>query len=813
MRVRDYFVLAQSLPPRWIVQKGIRRIRKRIKEYFKKGLDFKGSTYIFPIPYKIDKLYGYFSPPPLRCLQIKAKEIAGVTQYHLEHRFDLLGSGWIQVKHGVICGGIEGCRYQMGMRVLADREGRWLKGCVNSSNLKTSQRIWQLVDADYVPIDWHLDFKSGYRWSGDTWYLRVPHGHKPGVDIKVPWELTRMQHLTLLAWAYTLAKEGRPGFGSSQIYVREFRNQVLDFIATNPPRFGVNWRSTMDVAIRIANWLVTYDLFRVCGAVFDDPFETTFFHSVYQHGEHIVNNLEWDETLRGNHYLANIVGLLFVAAYLPRIPETDAWLAFAIQELVNEVGCQFNKDGSNFEASSSYHRLSAEMVVYATALTLALPYEKRMALKKYEGHLLKSGPKLRPRPVTLYALPGGERFNPFPLWYIEKLEKMSEFTMHLTKPNGHIPQIGDNDSGRFLKLQPLFHLMKVDEAGDQTINLNRSTTFSDIGYYWDEDHLDHRHLVAAINGLFGREDFAEYIGSGWIETEIVNGLAKGFLLPSYKDPDAPTAAEQEYIHEKQDWDRISRGNDFQPIGKVISKKDEHLSRNKLYAYPEFGMFIFKSKNIYLAIRCGATGQNGKGGHAHNDDLSFELNVRGRDFIIDGGSYLYTPFPDIRNVFRSTKAHNTLILNGLEQNDWADGLVGLFSMRDHAQARILKLGIQYLMGEHYGFGPVHRREFKIDGSSLVVEDILDTNQASEIILNLAPEVEILCLEKHGSEEFFLEMSSVDLHVKALFKWFKGAEIVDGYFSRGYGKRVKNLLVKGHRSKSLTRVEFDFGEDDG
>jgi hypothetical protein len=40
---------------------------------------------------------------------------------------------------------------------------------------------------------------------------------------------------------------------------------------------------------------------------------------------------------------------------------------------------------------------------------------------------------------------------------------------------------------------------------------------------------------------------------------------------------------------------------------------------------------------------------------------------------------------------------------------------------------------------------------------------------------------------------------------------GAEIVDGYFSRGYGKRVKNLLVKGHRLKSLTRVEFDFGED--
>jgi hypothetical protein len=394
---------------------------------------------------------------------------------------------------------------------------------------------------------------------------------------------------------------------------------------------------------------------------------------------------------------------------------------------------------------------------------------------------------------------------------MEKLEKMAEFTLHLTKPNGHIPQIGDNDSGRFLKLQPLFRLMKVDKAGDLITNLNRSTALSDIGYYWDEDHLDHRHLVAAINGLFGREDFAGTIGSGWIETEIVNGLAKGLLLPSYKGKDTLTAAEQEYIHKKQDWDRICRGNDFEAFGKVISKKDELISRNKLYAYPEFGMFIFKSKNIYLAIRCGSIGQNG--GHSHNDNLSFELNVRGRDFIIDGGSYLYTPFPNIRNGFRSTKAHNTLILDGLEQNDWADGFVGLFSMRDQAQARILKLGTQYFVGEHCGFGSVHHREFNIDGSSLVVEDILDTNQASEIILNLAPEVKILCLEKQGSEEFLLEMSNRNIHVKSVFQWFKGAEIVDGYFSQGYGKRVKNLLVRGHRSKSLTRVAFDFGEEDG
>ena len=809
MRVRDYFMLARSLPPRWIIQKGIKRIRKRIKEYFRKSLDFKSSTYVFPIPYKIDKLHSYFSPPPLRCLQVKAEEIAGVTQHYLEHRFNLLGSGWIQVKHGMVCVGIEGIRYQMGMRILAEREGHWLKEWINPSNLKMSQRIWELIDPDYVPIDWHLDYKSGYRWSEDTWYLRIPYGHKPGVDIKVPWELARMQHFPLLVWAYTLAKEGQPGFRPSQTYVREFRNQILDFITTNPPRFGVNWRSTMDVAIRISNWLVTYDLFRACGVMFDDSFETTFFHSVYQHGGHIVNNLEWDERLRGNHYLSNIVGLLFVASYLPCTPETDAWLAFAIQELANEVGYQFNKDGSNFEASSSYHRLSAEMVVYATALTLALPYEKRMALKKYDWHLLKGGPKLRPGPVTLYPLLGGERLTPFPLWYIEKLEKMAEFTMHLTKPNGHIPQIGDNDSGRFLKLQPLFHLMKVDEAGDLIINLNRSTALSDIGYYWDEDHLDHRHLVAAINGLFGRGDFAEYIGSEWIETEIVNGLAKGFLLPSYKDRDAPAAAEREYIQEKQDRDNISRMDDSGPIGKVVSKKNEHLNRNKLYAYPEFGMFIFKSKNIYLAIRCGSTGQSGKGGHAHNDNLSFELNVQGRDFIIDGGSYLYTPFPNIRNVFRSTKAHNTLILNGLEQNDWADGLVGLFSMRDDAHARVLKFSNEYFRGEHSGYGPKHCREFIIRNSSLIIYDMIEITLPNEMNFNLSPEVEVISLREKGPVEFSLEIGNGGDHLTMSLEGFNKVESISGYYSSGYGRRVKNTLVRCCRSKPRTSVEIAFG----
>jgi hypothetical protein len=152
--------------------------------------------------------------------------------------------------------------------------------------------------------------------------------------------------------------------------LREFENQVLDFIATNPPRFGVNWRCTMDVAIRVSNWLLAYDLFKRSGETLSAPFEKVFFRSVSEHGKHIFGNLEWHLKLSTNHYLANIVGLFFVAAYLPISSEVKQWLKFSFKELLLEVENQFHKDGSNFEGSTSYHRLSAEMVTYATALGL-----------------------------------------------------------------------------------------------------------------------------------------------------------------------------------------------------------------------------------------------------------------------------------------------------------------------------------------------------------------------------------------------------------------------------------------------------------
>ncbi|MBI4530043.1 MAG: hypothetical protein HY709_00850, partial [Candidatus Latescibacteria bacterium] len=235
------------LSPYLVLKKVVRKVRREVRSLYRHRLDTRRSTYSHALLSPPGTPYRYLGDVPVDSLYQRAGCIAALTEHYINHRFDLLGSGWVQVKHGVCCRGVEGYRYEMGSTVDADREGHWLEGRINPANVAEARRIWRLVDESYVPIDWHVDVKSGYRWSEKTWYRKTPYAHKLGVDIKVPWELARMQHLPQLSLAYALGERGQQGFAQPYVYLREFRNQVLDFIATNPPRFGVNWHCTMDV--------------------------------------------------------------------------------------------------------------------------------------------------------------------------------------------------------------------------------------------------------------------------------------------------------------------------------------------------------------------------------------------------------------------------------------------------------------------------------------------------------------------------------------------------------------------------------------
>lgn len=716
-------VLVFKLPFKVVLYKVTRKLRGSSTSFFLHLRDRHLATY-GALPQCIESAkfaLRFESADPL--LQGPVDTVLAISNHYLLHRFDLLGSGWLQVRHGMQCYGLEGHIYNSGKAVVVDTKGEWLRTRINHANLVHAQFVWSLITPGYIPIDWHLDFKSGYRWSENIWYKDIRFGNLLGVDVKVPWELARMQHLPQLALAHALAVKGTEGFQPPGIYVLEFRNQILDFTASNPPRYGVNWSCTMDVSIRIANWLMAYDLLSAAEAVFDEEFDRVFRLSIYQHGQHIINNLEWHVDLRANHYLSNLVGLLYVAAYLPCSDEIDAWLAFAVQELIVEVKLQFYEDGGNFEASTAYHRLSAELVVYATALIVGLPEAKRKALASYDHKIIKGVPKLNPAPIKMFAVTGSKAESPFPDWYWQRLEKMAEFTNSILRPDNLSPQIGDNDSGRLFKMCPKYDFLTVMAAKHRYLNLKNYDALPDTDAYQLEIHNDHRHLIAAVNGLIWRKDFAKVSEEFSLETFVIRSLA-GNIQVSARTPNTNSGESFEIQSLDPGYNEIRSIQGMQSYrftGGDASSLRTHLHCE---AYPQFGIYVYKSECLYMVVRCGQIGLNGLGAHAHNDPLSVEIWINGRPIIVDPGSYIYTPLPERRNTFRSIQAHFAPYFRGYESGSLD---FGVFALGNEAKAKCTAFSKHLFSGNYQCGANTIFRTVSITDHSV---DIVDWSNSSE-----------------------------------------------------------------------------------
>ena len=255
-------------------------------------------------------------------------------------------------------------------------------------------------------LDWQLDFKSGRRWP-DVHISRVPTVLGGGSDIKVPWELSRCQHLPLLAGAHRVSGEQR--------FLDELGAQLSSFIAANPVEYGAPWSCTMDVAIRTANWVAALCVATGSPSAHTEPWLEPALASVLLHCRFIRAHLEWGE-VRGNHYLSDVVGLLIASAPFSASIEGRAWAAWATAQLEREIFHQVLADGCDNEASIPYHRLVSELFVCGTQAADALC------------------------PGTLSST------------YRERLELMLELVSDYTRPDGLAPQIGDADDGRFLPL-------------------------------------------------------------------------------------------------------------------------------------------------------------------------------------------------------------------------------------------------------------------------------------------------------------------------------------------------------------------------
>jgi len=563
-------------------------------------------------------------------------------------------------------------------------------------------------DKKLEPVDWHLDFKSGYRWNPKTYYRDIKYPIKGwnGADIKIPWEISRFNYLISLGEAYWLTGEEK--------YSRRFISLISDWIDKNPVKQGLNWNSTIEAGIRVANWIVGWYFFKDSEAITPE-FMAKFLDSLLIHGRFIKSNLEYTEGLTSNHYISNLVGLFYLGLFLPEFREGKEWLSFSKRELEKEMEKQVYSDGVDFEASTCYHRFVLELFFY---------------------------------PALLARLNGID----FSSDYLSQLKKMFDFVLYTLKPNGRIPQIGDNDSGRLHRFEA-----EAKEVLDMKYLLSLGAMFfGEMRYKIREFGLSPETLW-----IFGLE-----------------GLG--------------------------DWGRM-------PARTIANLKSRSFS--------DAGIYIMREGSSYLIVSSGLNGQNGNGGHSHNDKLSFEAFIEGEEVFVDPGSYVYTSYPDWRDRFRSTYFHNTLMIDGEEQNRF----LTLFSMIEEAKPKVIKWetndDFDVFIGEHYGYMRlqdrlIHRRTIKFCKKDVRWEfrdevynlkNRFSTEHLIQWSLILHPDVEIedlISLEtKKGKKIKIIFEDKIDMHRE------------DGWYSPEYGVKVptKRLTWGVFSSKPISfRWIVEYGE---
>ncbi len=193
-----------------------------------------------------------------------------------------------------------------------------------------------------------------------------------------------------------------------------------------------------------------------------------------------------------------------------------------------------------------------------------------------------------------------------------------------------------------------------------------------------------------------------------------------------------------------------------PAAEVSLPAGKHPIVRESRAFTESGFYFLRDGRPFdeetcLTFRAGPMGFLSLCAHAHADQLAFTLSVRGRQFLIDPGTYGYYVMGERwRNYFRGTRAHNTLTVDGIDQARSGGNMMWL----DKARGAVLDwyddVREVLVAGEHDGYrrlrDPVlHRREVKLDKDRKRIEtlDRLDARgeHTAELNLHFHPEVAV------------------------------------------------------------------------
>jgi hypothetical protein len=130
------------------------------------------------------------------------------------------------------------------------------------------------------------------------------------------------------------------------------------------------------------------------------------------------------------------------------------------------------------------------------------------------------------------------------------------------------------------------------------------------------------------------------------------------------------------------------------------------------AFEEGGYCVMRAPGRVITFDCGPLGYLSIAAHGHADALSLTVSVDGQPILIDPGTYAYQEGGERRDYFRSSAAHNTIVVDGEDQSE----MLGTFLWGRKAEAHLLHWetteNYDLAIAEHDGYdkllGVIHQR---------------------------------------------------------------------------------------------------------
>jgi hypothetical protein len=231
-------------------------------------------------------------------------------------------------------------------------------------------------------------------------------------------------------------------------------------------------------------------------------------------------------------------------------------------------------------------------------------------------------------------------------------------------------------------------------------------------------------------------------------------------------------------------------------------------------FPDSGYSIIKNNGLLFTFDHGPLGMAPFYNHGHADALSITLSKNSRPFIVDPGTYRYNGVPQWRRYFKSTRAHNTVIIDDQDQAIQETGFI--WSCPYHARLTLKQEqnGNLFFHAVHDGYErltePVrhHRSVFFFDRENFLIRDrfVGTGTHCFQINFHLHPDAVLTAdgwwwVVQHGEEQIFLRILEAD------FQLVRGLAYPPmGWFSSCYGQKEPTGTLTCTRTGAADSVVF-------